>query len=295
VEVVLGELGPEIEQLFWDQLEFWDVEESELIEELESPERLDEEGIANVVRLCYRIEWDESEGEAGHWVDFPKSSDAGAGVFRRLTRTERAALPFVGSTASGRVLSLAPRSSFRELVDQAEGDGLADALEDLVQRLQDLGSDLATVNQVTNALQAVVAPWRVGLGIGDTPAEGLVRFLPEGGVVAAILRSLAPALDLPNAPESLPLVRHGGDEQCGDDSSRQSGGDQRTRPSRKAMLRLRCHLERDGVRAPEAGPSCLRRQRDRMPARARPAPTHTTQTLRDPARSDIRARASNTT
>jgi hypothetical protein len=125
-------------------------------------------------------------------------------------------------------------SSFRELVDQAEGDGLADALEDLVQRLQDLGSDLATVDQVTNALQAVVAPWRVGLGIGDTPAEGLVRFLPEGGVVAAILRSLAPALDLPNAPESLPLVRHGGDEQCGDDSSRQSGGDQRTRPSRKA-------------------------------------------------------------
>jgi putative ATP-dependent endonuclease of the OLD family len=68
VEVVLGELGPEIEQLFWDQLEFWDVEESELIEELESPERLDEEGIANVVRLCYRIEWDESEGEARHWV-----------------------------------------------------------------------------------------------------------------------------------------------------------------------------------------------------------------------------------
>jgi len=209
VEVVLGELGPEIEQLFWDQLEFWDVEESELIEELESPERLDDEGIANVVRLCYRIEWDESEGEARHWVDFPKSSDAGAGVFRRLTRTEREALPFVGSTATGRVLSLAPRSSFRELVDQAEGDGLADALDDLVQRLQDLGSDLASVDQVANALEAVVAPWRVGLGISDTPAEDIVRFLPEGGAVAAILRSLAPALDLPNAPESLPLVRHG--------------------------------------------------------------------------------------
>jgi hypothetical protein len=161
-----------------------------------------------------------------------------------------------------------------------------------VQRLQDLGSDLATVDQVTNALQAVVASWRVGLGIGDTPAEGLVRFLPEGGVVAAILRSLAPALDLPNAPESLPLVRHGGDEQCGDDSSRQSGGDQRTRPTER-----RCSvcavISNVTASAPEAGPSCLRRQRDRMPARARPAPTHTTQTLRDPARSDIRARASN--
>ena len=209
VEVVLGELGPEIEQLFWDQLEFWDVEENELLEELESPERLDDESIANVARLCYRIEWDESEGEARHWVDFPKSSDPGAGVFRRLTRIERAAVPFVGSSASGRVLSLAPRSSFRELVDQAEGDGLADALDDLVERLQVLGSDLASVDQVANALEAVVAPWRDGLGIGDTPADDLVRFLPEGGAVAAILRSLAPALDLPNAPESLPLARHG--------------------------------------------------------------------------------------
>src|SRR3954451_19484546 len=35
VEVVLGEVGPEIEQLFWDQLEFWDLEQTELIEELE--------------------------------------------------------------------------------------------------------------------------------------------------------------------------------------------------------------------------------------------------------------------
>jgi hypothetical protein len=72
VEVVLGELGPEIEQLFWDQLEFWDVEESELIEELESPERLEEEGIANVVRLCYRIEWDESEGRPATGSTFPR-------------------------------------------------------------------------------------------------------------------------------------------------------------------------------------------------------------------------------
>src|SRR3954447_14010888 len=39
VEIVLGDLGPEIEQLFWDKLEFWDSERNELIEELESPVR----------------------------------------------------------------------------------------------------------------------------------------------------------------------------------------------------------------------------------------------------------------
>jgi putative ATP-dependent endonuclease of OLD family len=208
VEVVLAELGPAIEQMFLDKLEFWDTEEKELIEELEDPAELDGQSVLTVLRLCYRIDWDDDEGVAHHWVDIPKSSDPDAGQFRRLTRVEREAIPFVGWTASGRVLSLAPRSSFRELVDQSEGDGLADALNDFVEQLEQLGVSLAEVDQVSNALEAVLAPWRHGLGIGDTPAREVVSFLPEGGAVAAILRSLAPALELPNAP-ALPLARHG--------------------------------------------------------------------------------------
>jgi hypothetical protein len=85
---------------------------------------------------------------------------------------------------------------------------LADALERFVEQLEQLGVSLAEVDQVSNALEAVLAPWRHGLGIGDTPAREVVSFLPEGGAVAAILRSLAPALELPNAP-ALPLARHG--------------------------------------------------------------------------------------
>jgi putative ATP-dependent endonuclease of the OLD family len=212
VEVVLGDLRPALEQLFFDQLEFWDTEEGELIDELDMPEDLDGESVLTVVRLCYRIEWDEEEALGRHWVDFPKNSDPGAGIFRRLSRAEREAIPFVGWTASGRVLSLAPRSSFRELVEQAEGDGLADALDDLVEQLESLGAGLASVDQVSNALEAVLAPWRDGLGNGSTSASEIVSFLPEGGAIAAILRSLAPALDLPNAP-ALPLARHGSTTQ----------------------------------------------------------------------------------
>jgi putative ATP-dependent endonuclease of the OLD family len=208
VEVVLAELGTALEQIFLDELEFWDTEEEELIEELEDPGELDGESVLTVLRLCYRIEWDDDEGVPRHWVDIPKSSDPDAGQFRRLTRVEREAIPFVGWTASGRVLSLAPRSSFRDLVEQSEGDGLADALERFVEQLEQLGVSLAEVDQVSNALEAVLAPWRHGLGIGDTPAREVVSFLPEGGAVAAILRSLAPALELPNAP-ALPLARHG--------------------------------------------------------------------------------------
>jgi hypothetical protein len=208
VEVVLATLGPALEQLFFDQLEFWDSDKGELIDELETPDNLDDESVITVVRLCYRIEWDEDEAVGRHWVDFPKNSDPAAGIFRRLARAEREAIPFVGWTASGRVLSLAPRSSFRELVDQSVGDGLADALDELVKQLEGLGAGLANVDQVENALEAVLAPWRDGLGIGATPAREVVSFLPEGGAIAAILRSLAPALDLPNAL-ALPLTRHG--------------------------------------------------------------------------------------
>jgi putative ATP-dependent endonuclease of the OLD family len=209
VEVVLADLGPTLEQLFYDELEFWDSEEAELLEELEAPDDLDdEESVLTVVRLCYRIEWDEDEAVGRHWVDFPKSSDPDAGIFHRLTRAEREAIPFVGWTTSGRVLTLAPRSSFRELVEQSEGSELAGALDELVEQLESVGTGLAEVDQIANALEGVLAPWRHALGIGDTPASELVSFLPEGGAIAAILRSLAPTLNLPNAP-ALALARHG--------------------------------------------------------------------------------------
>jgi putative ATP-dependent endonuclease of OLD family len=212
VEVVLAELGPALEQMFFDELEFWDTAEDKLIEELEDPGELDGEATLTVLRLCYRIEWDDDEGVPHHWVDAPKNSDPDAGQFRRLTRIEREAIPFVGWTASGRVLSLAPRSSFRDLVEQSEGDEFADALDDFVEEIEQLGASLAEVDQVSNALEAVLAAWRDGLGIADTPASDVVSFLPEGGAVAAILRSLAPALELPNAP-LLPLSRHGSTSQ----------------------------------------------------------------------------------
>jgi hypothetical protein len=48
VEVVLAELGTALEQMFLDELEFWDTEEEELIEELEDPGELDGESVLTV-------------------------------------------------------------------------------------------------------------------------------------------------------------------------------------------------------------------------------------------------------
>jgi hypothetical protein len=66
---------------------------------------------------------------------------------------------------------------------------LADALERFVEQLEQLRVSLAGVDQVSNALEAVLAPWRQGLGIGDTPAREVVSFLPEGGRSPAPMRS----------------------------------------------------------------------------------------------------------
>ena len=209
VEVVLVDLGDDLEQLFYDYLEFWDTEESELIDELDAADELDDDNVAQAVRLCYRIEWDEADGVARDWVDFPKSSDPDSDLFRRLSRAERQALPFVGWNAPGRVLSLAPRAAFRALVDAAPGDDLEEALDALVESLEEAGADLASVEQVATALEAVIEPWRESLEVSEQPASELVSFLPEGGVVAAILRSLAPAVTLPNGPDAFPLARHG--------------------------------------------------------------------------------------
>src|SRR4051794_20780444 len=56
VEVILGGLGPELEQRFFDHLEFWDKESAELVDEADGAEALDSRDLEPVVRLCYRAE-----------------------------------------------------------------------------------------------------------------------------------------------------------------------------------------------------------------------------------------------
>jgi putative ATP-dependent endonuclease of the OLD family len=75
VEVVLGALGQEMEQVFFDHLEVWDQEAGELIEQFADPASVDRDRYDLAVRLCYRASWDTKEGQAQHWVDYPKTAD----------------------------------------------------------------------------------------------------------------------------------------------------------------------------------------------------------------------------
>jgi hypothetical protein len=72
IEVVLGELGPQLEHDFFDYLELWDEEAGEVVAETRDPTKVDEDAPL-VVRLADRARWSDDAEHAEHWVDFPKA------------------------------------------------------------------------------------------------------------------------------------------------------------------------------------------------------------------------------
>ena len=106
VEVILGDLGDQLTQTFFDQLEYWDWETGELIEALDDVQDLDDRDVEPVVRLCYRAAWSEEDDQADHWVDYPKTSDEEAGVFERIRRVDREEFPFFAGERGDAYLAL---------------------------------------------------------------------------------------------------------------------------------------------------------------------------------------------
>jgi putative ATP-dependent endonuclease of OLD family len=208
IEVVLGDLGAALEQEFFDHLEPWDSEDGEVLLETTDPTEIDDEATDLVVRLCYRARWDEDGDVGEHWVDFPKSSDPSAERFTRVPRRLLQQLPVVFVEPSSRLLGLGPRSDFRRLVDEAEGDDFAQAMDALLEQIESAAEAFSDTTQVAAALHAVVDSLRRPLGLGTRPGSKIVQFMPEGGSLAGVIRSLGPSLSIsPNL--SLPVGRHG--------------------------------------------------------------------------------------
>jgi putative ATP-dependent endonuclease of OLD family len=208
IEVVLGDLGAELEQEFFDHLEPWDAEDGEVLLESSDPTELDDEDTDLVVRLCYRARWDDDGDVGEHWVDFPKSSDPSAERFTRVSRRLLQQLPFVFVEPSSRLLGLGPRSEFRRLVDGADGDDFAEAMDSLLEQIEKAAESFSDTIQVAAALDGVVESLRRPLGLGTRPGSEIVQFMPEGGSLAGVIRSLGPSLSI-SSSLSLPVGRHG--------------------------------------------------------------------------------------
>jgi len=209
VEITVGALGDELEQVFFDKIEYWDPEAGERIEQLEEPEMLDRDVLEPVVRLCYRAVWSEEDEQASQWVDYPKTSDPESEIWDRARRADREALPFYWGHAGGRPLSLGTRALLRRIVAESPGGDFAEALERLTAGLDELASGLASAEQMRSALEAALDSARLPLDLGDRKIGDLIRFVPEGGALGSVLRSLVPPLDLPRGGGFLPLYRHG--------------------------------------------------------------------------------------
>jgi hypothetical protein len=207
VEVTIGDLGDELTQRFFDQLEYWNDEDECLVDELDALDGL--EDYEEVVRLCYRARWSAEQEHGEHWVDYPKTSDPDADVFDRVRRGDLAALPAFFGDPAGRPLALSHRAGFRELVDASDESDFASALDDLARDVQSVGEGLTESEQLIEALRAVIEPVAPALGLDPDEVAGQVAFVPAGGALGALLRALEPTLKLDGAQLALPLTRHG--------------------------------------------------------------------------------------
>jgi hypothetical protein len=209
VEVTIGDLSDELVQIFFDHLEYWDTDRAEIISDAPNSELLDQGKIETVVRLCYRAEWSKVEDQADHWVDFSKTSDPDSGYFDRVPRRDLAAIPFFLGQPGRRPLGLGARAIFRHLAQLSEGDDLARAVDRLSAGMERLAEEFGDATQVKSALRTVLASVQLLLGLPAEETEKILRFVAEGGVLGALLRSLSPTLDLPGLAGFLPLSRHG--------------------------------------------------------------------------------------
>lgn len=210
IELVLGDLGNELEQYFLDRLELWDADQQTIIHELDKPERIDEPDHTFALRLRYRAEWVPEEEQARHWLEYAKTSPSRGGELDRPFRSdlERLGFAFLQWTSS-RPLEVGGRSVFRALIERQAGQDFASAVDRYAAQVEHIAGEFLNSAQVTGALETLLQPLRALPQVGEVPAHELLRLIPEGGSASGLLRSLAPALNLGDAAGLLPVGRHG--------------------------------------------------------------------------------------
>jgi putative ATP-dependent endonuclease of OLD family len=206
IEVTIGDLDEPLQQRFLDQLEFWDPDSSTLLQGVEDPAAIPA-GATSVIRLGYRGRWDDADERGTQYVYWPKLSTPEIDDLRRVTREDRASLPF-HRFVSGRPLNLAPRGLLRSALNETEAEALGEALQGMRDGIDHLSAELSLADPVVGALSATFDILRPYFGI-DEPVQDIVRFLPDEGSLSGLLRALAPALDLGEEVGHLPLSRHG--------------------------------------------------------------------------------------
>lgn len=209
VEAVIIGFDNELEQDFLDQLEVWSGSRQELMTEAASPQDIDDESCSWALRLTYRLEWNQEEERADEFVYYSKTSDSDTGVFSRAKPGDierigfRRIRPF-----TGRLLDLSDRGRFRELIESGDAGDFGEAVATYLEAVEASAGKFTASEQLKAAAKRVLKPISDLLGIREDIDE-ILRFVPEGGAVGGLLRSLMPTLDLGDGAGLLPANRHG--------------------------------------------------------------------------------------
>lgn len=212
ISIIIGGLGPDLEQDFIDLLEVWNTLAGQLIEESETPEGgsigVNQEW---VLRLAYRGKWLADQERCDEIIYYPKYSDPASESFRRAGISDIAKLGFtLLHYDSGRILDLSARGAFRKIVERSPGNDFPAALAGYVQEIADAATQFTASNQVKTALGGVIASMREALRIqAGVDVSQLIGFSPEGGSSSGLLRSLGPNIDLGGGVGALPAWRQG--------------------------------------------------------------------------------------
>ena len=210
IAVILGDLGDDLEQDFFDHLELWDKDEESLLEEAEDIDEFDKDQYEWVLRLEYMARWLVDEERCEEWIFYPKESDPASDSYLHVRRRDIEKLGFnLLRWSGGRILDLNPRSAFRRVIQKTGGNDFAAAITAYVQDVGVAAGKFTGSAQIMEALDDVIAPLRELLDIGGSDVAQLFQFAPEGGSPSGLLRSLGPSMDVGDGSGSLPVWRRG--------------------------------------------------------------------------------------
>ena len=205
IEVTLTDLGAMLRQRFIRRLESWDQSALKIVTSSDEP--LVGEGLEAALRLRWTCEWDLNEERADHRVEFVKQLSSAGAHADRVSRDDRAVLPF-RSIRQREPLAIRSEGDFRNMLESANSAEILTAIRKLAEGVENLSGDLSRVPAIVEGLDRVLEVLREPLGVEGGAAD-VVRFLPDGGAVSGLLRSLTAALDLGEGAGHLPVARHG--------------------------------------------------------------------------------------
>ena len=212
ISIIIGGLGLDLEQDFFDSLEVWNTHTGQLVEESDTPEGgsigVNQEW---VLRLAYRGQWLPDQERCDETIYYPKHSDPVTQSFRHVKIADIEKLGFaLLRHDSGRILDLGSRGTFRRIVERSPGADFTTALAGYVQEIADAAAQFITSNQVKTALGGVIASMYEVLRLPpEADVSQLIGFSPEGGSTSGLLRSLGPTIDLGGGAGALPAWRQG--------------------------------------------------------------------------------------